>query len=616
MAVFAIFLPHPSMVSAAREISEELNMNLAFCKYIYDENILEEASLAQSLGANIFVARGLHSSILKERTSIPVVDISLTGQEIGLLLKQAKDQIPNVSNPKVGIVTYKNMISSVEYFNSIFDIDLHTYLVENSSDFSIAASKAISDSMDIILGGKTVQNICNSKGIPFLFLNSTNDSLKSSLKNALKVGYALDTEKKNTAHLQALIGGALNGIIELDKNGIVSSANEYASSILNTDSEVLIGKSIYSMMPASDSMLLNDTMSSGTELFFSQIIICGVNTVLNCAPIKVDDESYSYVLSFYAESRLQSFMSAGLNGTEKNANRTFENFKKLRYASKNMGMSINLAHSFSMSYQPLLLQGEIGLEYSVIAGCIHNSSPYANGPFITYKCGSEADLSEAINTAEGGSLYISNLELSDVRLQLSISSYLSSFIFSERRSSVRIICSVVGNIHSLFQYGNIVKELYYILSPLTITIPALRNRPEDLNLAIDKTLSECCNQTSKKVKLAKDALQYLQSYSWPGNYLQLNSFFERLVLSSKYRTIGKAQVQSLLSDVYPQEKNDDSFQPASELTIPQEAEEIKAALVHNGGNKKQTAEELNISTTTLWRKINKYHLSFYTAEEL
>lgn len=98
-------------------------------------------------------------------------------------------------------------------------------------------------------------------------------------------------------------------------------------------------------------------------------------------------------------------------------------------------------------------------------------------------------------------------------------------------------------------------------------------------------------------------MELLKSLDWPGNIIQINGFLERLVLTARHRSIDETAIRSLYDEMYPRQP-DDVKQPA-EPRQSREAQRILEALERNDGNRALTAQELGMSTTTLWRKIKK-----------
>ena len=99
-------------------------------------------------------------------------------------------------------------------------------------------------------------------------------------------------------------------------------------------------------------------------------------------------------------------------------------------------------------------------------------------------------------------------------------------------------------------------------------------------------------------------MEELLHYDWPGNIIQVNSFMERLVLTAAHRSIDEGTIRRLWQQMFP-EYTVSREEAVSTFSQSREAQRITEALARNDGNRAVTAQELGISTTTLWRKIKK-----------
>ena len=165
------------------------------------------------------------------------------------------------------------------------------------------------------------------------------------------------------------------------------------------------------------------------------------------------------------------------------------------------------------------------------------------------------------------------------------------------------------------------EDLYYLLSGLELKVPPLRDRKEDLEQKIDETLRDCCERYARYHVLTRGAKEILMKYAWPGNLFQIESYFERLILTAGKRSVDEIAVRKLLETLYPQERElcpqnghpEDWTKPggssgirSSRLVISEEEEAIRNSLIRYGGSREKTAKVLGISKATLWRKMKKY----------
>lgn len=614
MARFACLLPRDEMVVMAQRIARELEMELVLCKLVHTADVVQEAEAARRLGADILVARGRQASILKRDTTLPVVEIKLTGQEVALLLSRAKKMVPHLTRPRIGVVTLPNMIGDIRHFDEVLDIELHTYFVGGIDEMGEGAQRAIDDDMDVILGGDFVNDYCRERGKLTLFWDSTDDSIRATLRNARNVGFAADAEKKNTAHLQALLDYSFNGILELDGGGVITRCNDVACKILDRERGELVGLPLAALMQAEDAETWDETLSSGKEMYFSVLEVAGVHVVANAAPVVAGEESEGIVFSFYEMRKMERQGERALR----------ERYRLHRYlahgrledvhrTSREMQRVVRLARTFAETGQPILIRGEVGSGKTLFAQSIHNASPRAKGPFVTFDCGAywdiQADaLARAAGDANTGTLYLDAVDQLDRGGQHVLRRLIEDGVVHRREDEtplpvqVRVIASLSGDLRESMAQGRFQAELFYLLSPMALELPPLRNRTADLERAIDMCLDDCVTRLDRYVVLTKEARRVLLNYPWPGNYIQLRTFLERMALTAPARTVNDGYVRQLLATLYP------APEEAAQVREPlaPEAAALAEALSRNSGSRAAAAAELGISKTTLWRRMKKY----------
>lgn len=616
MAKFALLLPRAEMVEPAGRIARELGMEVVLNKSVLTEHILEHLEECRALGADILVARGRQASILKANTDLPVVEIRLTGLEIGLLLHRAKNLVPRSERPRVGVVTIPNMVGEIQGFEEVVGIELHTYFVAGVDETEKGVEQAVADGMDVILGGDFVNACCRRLGKRTLFFEGTEDSLRTSLRNARSVGFASDAERRNTAHLQVLLDYSFNGIIELDAQGVITRSNDMACKILSRDREQLVGLPLSSLMPQEDQDLWTDALARHQELYFSVLSVAGVHVVANAAPVTDWGAEEGMIFSFYEMHKMERQGERALRERYRlQRYLAYGRFEDVNHISREMARVVRLARSFAGTTQPIFLRGEVGSGKSLFAQSVHNASPCSKGPFVTFDCGASwqnqwESLARAAKDADTGTLYLDHLRYLDQGGQHVLCRLIRENVVqlpgepSPQPVSVRVIVSTSDMELPRMNDGSFLPELAYILAPQQLTLPPLRTRPDDLDQAITMCLDDCVTKLNRYVVLTKEARKVLLDYPWPGNYIQLHTFLERMSLTAPSRTVKDGYVRDLLEELYPGDlppAREPLEQPPSE-----EAARIIAALSRWGGNRAEAAAELGMSKTTLWRRMKQY----------
>lgn len=630
VAEITLFVPREEMIHQAHNLLHVEGYHVNEIKQINTTDAVSEARTALAHGTNIIIARGYQASLIKHYTNIPVVEITLTGQELGILITKAK-KIVNKKRPVIGVIGFSNMFCDMTYFNQIYNIELRTYLVPEADELPGAISHALKDNLDIIIGGDTVMMAASNAGIPSLFLSSTEDSIREALKVADKMRYAIEVEKRDRAQLETLLDYSFSGIAKINNYGNIVIINRIMEEILAKSDADVAGRPITEVFKDIPYESIEKVLQEGDEIYSSFITINNNALVVILAAIKVDGNIEGAILTCQKVKKMKQLESEIFRERYLYGYIAKGNFDDIPHSSKQMQKSIALAKVYAQSRSPVLIYGETGTEKELFAQAIHNNSLVKNGPYITVNCfgisddiqseiifGSSKEESSkeqgAIVSANHGSVLISEIDKLNMHNQYSLykmiryKSLIRNEIEKTMITDVRIIATTTKNLSLLVQQGLFREDLYYLLSGLTIEVEPLRNRPEDLENLIDTYIKLYCDMYSRYHVLTADSKQLLLEYSWYGNLIQLESFCDRMILSATRRTLDAVFIKQLMNELYPIVHQQNSRERIIVYKDP-EAVTISEMLEKHGGNRAIVAEELGISKTTLWRHMKKYGIS-------
>ena len=304
--------------------------------------------------------------------------------------------------------------------------------------------------------------------------------------------------------------------------------------------------------------------------------------------------------------------------------------------SKQMQDIFEMIEGVAKSDANILIIGESGTGKELIANAIHYNSHRAKGPFVKVNCaalpkelmeselfghtkgaftGATRDKEGLIARAGGGSLLLDEIAEMPIELQPKLLRALQERVYyrlgSERPVEVdfRLICSTNRNPMDVTRNGQLREDLYYRVSTITIEVPPLRERPDDIPLLADHFLRKYSEKYNKTVDgFTQTALSAMFSYRWPGNVRELESAVERAVLLCKADHI---EVNDLLfTAAEPAAPTNNEFRVPPDMTLEEiEKEVIFQALRRTKGNKQAAANALGIYRPRLYSKIRKYKLS-------
>jgi DNA-binding NtrC family response regulator len=285
----------------------------------------------------------------------------------------------------------------------------------------------------------------------------------------------------------------------------------------------------------------------------------------------------------------------------------------------------------------VLITGESGTGKELIAGLLHRLSPRAERPFITLNAAAlPATLLEAelfgyekgafsgaqqrkpgrFELADGGTLFLDEIGEMPMEVQVKLLRVLQEGTFERLggtrtlRVDVRVIAATNKDLAQEVEAQRFRLDLYYRLNVITLRLPPLRERREDIPLLVAHFLRLYAEQNRKEITGSQQqALQRLQAYAWPGNVRELANAIERAVVLAAGPTVELADLPEYLQEKEPEsEPGDQLVLPADATMAEIERAAIAQALQRSDGNRQAAARRLGIGVATLYRKIETYQL--------
>lgn len=347
-----------------------------------------------------------------------------------------------------------------------------------------------------------------------------------------------------------------------------------------------------------------------------------------CKPINFDE--FDVVLKKVVENqsirRIVKDISAG--ETEKyKLNNIICNSKAMKEIFKTIGRVSNTKTT-------VLIQGETGVGKELIARALHYNSSYREKPFISINCSAivgtllESELfgyekgaftgaSERkqgkFELSSGGTLFLDEIAEMPLELQAKILRILQEREFYRVggkdliKTDVRIITSTNKNLADMVKRGLFREDLYYRLQVVTITVPPLRERKEDIPLIVKYLLSKINADLHKKMtRVSQRAMDLLINYGWKGNVRELENILTQSVILFSGDVLMEEHLPKFL---YRKDPVQDMQESGETITLDElEKEHIAGTLKFTQGNKGETCRLLGISRPTLREKIQKYQL--------
>jgi len=292
--------------------------------------------------------------------------------------------------------------------------------------------------------------------------------------------------------------------------------------------------------------------------------------------------------------------------------------------------AIKVAQKIAPTDSNVLLLGETGTGKEVFANAIHGNSKRSKNSFVAINCsafskdlleselfghkagaytGAVKDKKGLIELANNGTLFLDEIGEMNIDLQAKMLRVIENGEFIKvgdektTKVSVRIIAATNRDLKKEIEQGIFREDLYYRLNVFSIELPALRDRVEDIPVLANHFIAFYASRENKPpLSLSKEALKLLSNQSWHGNIRELRNVMERAVILAEGNTI--------LPENLPYEIQKQNNESSPSLTLSSvEKKHIEKVLQHTKGNKTKAAEYLGIGLTTLYRKMDEYHIA-------
>lgn len=303
------------------------------------------------------------------------------------------------------------------------------------------------------------------------------------------------------------------------------------------------------------------------------------------------------------------------------------------YASRQMEEILSKASLYAKSDAPVLILGESGVGKELLARYIHRESG-RNGKFVSINCaaipenlfeselfgytkgaftGALSDKPGLFEEADGGTLFLDEVGELPLPLQAKLLRVLQEGevrrLGSNRakKVDVKLVAATNRDLKELVSQGKFREDLYYRLNVLTLKIPPLRERPEDITALTGYFLKKFSSKYGKKVEMTPEALEILLSYPFPGNVRELENLIHRLVITSD-GTVKPEDLEDLTGSKsqLPEEITLDFSEPLPQKVARLEKMMIEEALKRTGYVQTKAAKLLGIDEKSLRYKRRKY----------
>ena len=635
---------YAELTMQAKKIAKELNIPID----IYEGGILNNGHIYATSKVDLYDViisiSGTAEIIKKLVTTVPVLSIETTSGDILRALGQAIR-----FNKSLTLVSYQtSKISELENLTQLLNVKYQLLSYSSKQEFESQISRVMDWHDTTIVGhGGCVQELAHQKGMDYVLIKPSYTAIKQTLSSAKNIIEAINKDKFQNNRLTSIIDYSLEGVISVSKNGDITCFNTAAKKIFNLE------KAPKTIHDKNVPPILKDLLGDRSFIHDKVIKVAPHNLIYSRLPININKDLEETIImvqkvSYYQKIEYTTRMQLAAKGLV--AHHTFSD---IIHSSQMMETVIKNARRFSKTTATILIQGDTGTGKELFAQSIHTESQVKNGPFVAINCAAlPEDLLESelfgyeegafTGARKGGKIGLFELAhngtifLDEIgELPLSIQNRLLRVLQEKEimriggtkviKVNVRVIAATNKDLYDLMMQNNFRPDLYFRLNVLTLKIPALHDRPEDIKDLICFFLQKYNLQYDRNITMfSPSVLGILKKYPWPGNIRELETLMEKIVITADSDTIDEAFIKNTLEEytgnhlVVDEAKPDTSSTPPKDLPGDQnhiivkintlekmEEEIIRQLLQKENGNKQSLANKLGISRATIWNKLKE-----------
>ena len=593
------------------------------------DEVFEQANLAAKQRerdglADVFISAGANASMLKSALSTPVAAIKVSGYDILVALLKAR-QI----SERVGLVTYRDTVRELDSVKALLNLQIDQLAYQTGDEARDCFMSLAAAGHTVVVGSSVVVELAEQHGIHGILTYSAT-AVRLALDDAIDLARVSRLEAARHERLNSVLQHLQEAVLATDEAGRITAVNPPMAQLLNLSAAEATGKLLSGIAPL---LSLKSVLDSGHDEIAQVVEFKQQAFIANRIAIREHGGLAGAVLTLYdaknirkADTRLRVAARS-----RKPVARYY--FDQIAGTSPAFARAKRLAQSYAATGSTVLLTGESGTGKELFAQAMHNASRRSGKPFVAVNCaafpeplleselfgyeegaftgsrkGGKAGLFEVAHT---GTVFLDEIGDMPISLQTRLLRVLQEKEVVRLGSAdtipvdVRIIAATHQQLLARVKLREFREDLYYRLNILNLHLPPLRDRAEDIPVLATQLLQAALLRLGSSLRAAaviEGIEAALCRYAWPGNVRELENVTERLaVFLSAYAdqtAIDHDELRLTLAELY-EPAEDAGTQTRAALSD----QAIRAALAAARGNRHVAAQRLNVSRTTLWRRL-------------
>ncbi len=587
----------------------------------------------EMMTADIVLARGLTQQAIKRKfKDKTVLELTVSAYDIFRAVHECRK---SRSADRIAIIGSDSILYDVKTLQDMVDAAIRIFPVRNETEIMDALGEARRDGFQAIVGGLTACNLAKAAGWPTTVLPTSDETLRVSIKEAMNTALVMQNERAKAEISRTILQNSKEAVLYFDQTGILRQFNRRVYETLRLPAEDNIyGRRVGDLFNDAE---IVEAVRSGRKALGLIKTVNQTLLVSDIVPVRVAEQAIGVICTFQRVHEIQETENKIRKELSKKGLIAKYGFDNIIHASPALSETIRTAHKYAGVDANVLLVGETGTGKELFAQSIHNASARRLGPFVAVNCASlpenlleselfgyvEGAFSGAVRggktglfeLAHGGTLFLDEIGEIPLNLQATL---LRALQEGEIRKigddrlipvNVRIIAATNQDLRLKVGGGRFRMDLLYRLDVLSLVIPPLRERREDIGLIAEHYIKRYRLKYNKPgLRMSRHAWSVFTEYDWPGNTRELRNLCERLVvLGEDGAEVTREQAAGVLAvnKSLPEKTASASATDASAPTEPENIEQLVQFVNTMRMNRTDLASMLGISRTTLWRRLNK-----------
>lgn len=624
--------------SQATEYRDALDVRIV--NAVFDDAVRQTQELLDKGEIDLVISAGANGEFVRDSVDVPVVLVEVSAYDIMNALRRARELAP-----RVALMTYGAISAEFEAVKELLNIEVAQVSYRTVEDAKEKFEQLKRDGFRVVIGASLVTELAEEAGMTPVFLYSP-ASIRRAFDSILDISRVRETEQARRQRLAIILRHINEGVLAVDLQGRVEVINPAMAEVLDTSAGWAVGRPLSEVAPPL--LQLDETLRSGQPSLRKLEKLGPRRLLMNRVPIQQDGVQIGAVLTFQDAERIRELDRSVRSGQR---SRQFVARYQLDQIIGN-GASINTAREsarrFASTDSTVLLLGESGTGKELFAQGTHNASSRRDGRFVALNCAAfpesllESELFGyeegafsgtkrggkvgLIESAHEGTLFLDEIGDMPLTAQTRLLRVLQEKEVLRLGSNdsvqvdVRVIAATHRDLVELVAAGEFREDLYYRLNILSLYLPPLRARMDDLEPLARTILKDIIGRHGYRLDpkqeddLVRELLPLFRRYPWPGNVRELENILERAALfaaTAPGLDLGDDDlIQSVLPELHRTTAENapqgDDANTLHGVRRRQEQTYIDTVIERCAGNQAEAARQLGISRTTLWRKLNRF----------